>query len=164
MALEKKAGDTAPTNTIHFNPGTILHDVRGDKYTQEVKESFIIEAKDTGAKYKIKRESMLELAELDTTKEEYSLLLNNGWEASGKMSAGTGKAVKIHRTDTAYKCIFYEGEMGKAFDPNKIQSKHYIALDKEHVSAIFTFLRCNKKVSDAKDAARKIERTTLDLG
>lgn len=161
MTTENQVEETTIKN---FEEGTILHNVRADKYTQEVKETFIIECRNTGARFRIKKDVMIELAKQDLEKDEFSYLLNNGWEASGKMSAGAGNAVKIKKIEEGYDCVFYTGEQGKAFDSKKIQSKSFIKLNKEHLGAIFTFLRLDNEVATDKATALKIQRTNLDLG
>lgn len=149
--------------TRNYEEGTILHNVRADKYTAEVKETFIIETKDTDWKINIKRESMLEMAESFKENSVVSQLLNNGYPSSGKMSAGAGKAFKGEKTEDSYECIFYEGEIGVAFDSKKIQAKKFIKLNKEHLDAILTFLLLNEKIALQKAEEKKIQRTTLEL-
>lgn len=54
-------------------------------------------------------------------------------------------------------------EKGKDFDVKNIESKSFIKLNKSHLEAIFTFLRCNAKVEAKKLEEKRIERTTLEL-
>lgn len=150
-------------NQQNFNEGTILHGVTSNKFTHEIKEYFIVEEKETMFKIRIKKSRMIELANMDEKEEEYSLLLNEGYKESGNMKAGAGKAVKIKRNEDSYECIFYEGEKGKDFDVKNIESKSFIKLNKSHLEAIFTFLRCNAKVEAKKLEEKRIERTTLEL-
>lgn len=153
------------TNNVqqNFQLATILHSITSDKYTHEVKEHFIIEEKETLLKVKIRKDSMLELANMDEKEEEFSLLLNNGYQASGNMKAGAGRAIKVKKNAEFYECIFYEGEKGKDFDAKSIEHKYHVKLEKKHLSAIFTFLRCNEKVEVAKAEEKRVERTSLEL-
>ena len=157
------ATPAANLSTQTYQKGTVLHSINADKYTGEVKEGYIFESTDGISKYRVKLQSMLELSEAEETSDEVSLLIRNGYEGSGKMSAGSGVAVKMTKTDTSYECIFYEGEVGKQFDPKKIQSKSYMSIDRKHLEALFIYLRCNESVAQAKAEAQKVQRTTLDL-
>ena len=157
------ATPVANPSTQTYSKGTVLHSINADKYTGEVKEGYIFESADGISKYRVKLQSMLELSEAEETSNEVSLLIRNGYEGNGKMSAGAGVAVKMTKTDTSYDCIFYEGEVGKQFDPNKIQSKTPMSIDRKHLEALFIYLRCNEAVSLAKAEAQKVQRTTLDL-
>lgn len=159
----KTQATTSNVSTQHFYEGTVLHNINMDKYTKEIKESYRIEAKEIGAKFNIKIDTMLEIASLDKKSEVFSFLLNNGWESTGTMSSGAGKAAKFHKTEDWYECTFFEGEVGKEFDPKKIQSKTFIKLSREHLGAIFTFLRLNDEVKKTKAEELKIQRTTLEL-
>lgn len=152
----------AIANTLNYNDGTILYEIRVDKYTSEVKEHFVIENSATKQKFKINKNSMLTLAEL-SNKEVFSLLLNNGWEGSDKMKAGTGVAVKMTKKADAYNCIFFIGELGKQFDDKKIANRNFIKLNKGHLEAIFTFLIMNEKAVATKNEELKRMKTTLDL-
>ena len=163
MNTSKTEESVIPATTHNYNEGTILRKVRADKYTNVISENYAVKSTETGARFTIKSSSMLELAQLDKEQDSFSCLLRNGYEGSGKMSAGAGIAVKMTKTDTSYECIFYTGEVGKSFDPKKVQSKDYIRLDKEHLGALFTFLRCDDAVSIAAAEASKLERTTLEL-
>lgn len=148
----------------NFELGRILHNVNANKYTNEINESFTIEGVDTKAKFKMKKEIVHELAESLKDNDEAAILMNNGWPASEKMSAGSSHAVKIVKMAEWYECTFFTGELGKPFDPKKIVSKSFIKLSNEHLGAIFTFLRCNDEVEKIKAEEKRIERTTLDLG
>jgi len=164
MEPTKKAEETVQTHTINYNSGTIHSTVRAEKYTGDVKKSHRIDSAITGFSLNIKDDVMLEMAELDKqNSDSFSILIRNGWEASPKMSAGSGMAVKVEKSTVAYNCTFFEGESGKAFDSKKITNRYFIALNREHLSAIFTVLRLNNDVVKAKEAANKIARTTLEL-
>jgi len=152
------------TSDITFNEGSMISMTRGDKFSTDVKRSFAIEDATTGYKVNLKWDTMLEMAEQDSMQDINTLLLRNGWESDGKMSAGAGIAVKVEKIEDFYNFTFFESEMGKAFDKDKIQRKTYIKLNREHLSSIFTFLRYDEKAVKAKAAALKIQRTTLDLG
>jgi len=152
------------SSALNYNNAIILHDTKADKYTSEIREYFIIECPETKEKFKLKNESMLTLAELNHTNDVFSLLINNGWEGSEKMRAGAGLALKVSRLDDVYQCIFYEGELGKPFETNKIVRKSHLQLDKTHLEAIFTFLLKNEEVLKAKNEELKRLKTTLDLG
>lgn len=152
------------SSTLNYYNATILHDTKADKYTSEIREYFVIECPETKEKFKLKKESMLTLAELNRTNDVFSLLINNGWEGSEKMRAGAGLALKMSREADAYNCIFYEGELGKPFETNKIVRKSHLQLDKTHLEAIFTFLLKNEEVLKAKNEELKRLKTTLDLG
>ncbi len=165
MSTDTKQVPAAKANeTLNFNLGTILHSINADKYTSEVKEAYVFECTDTGSKYRAKLSSMLVLAEADKTQDTFSLLIREGFEGSGKYSSGAGIAVKMTKTDDSYNCTFYEGEVGKQFDPKKVQSRTYIAIDRKHLGALFIYLRCNEEVAKAKVEALKVQRSTLDLG
>ncbi len=164
--IAKITNTTTPvtnSSTQTYQKGTVLHSINADKYTGDVKEAYVFEGDDGISKYRMKLSSILELAEMQETSNEVSLLIRNGWEGSGKMSAGAGVAVKMTKNDTSYECIFYEGEIGKQFDSKKIQNKLYMSIDKKHLESLFIYLRCNEAVVQAKAAAQKVQRTTLDL-
>lgn len=152
------------TNDLIFNEGTIGFNTRGDKYSTDVKRSFPIEEPVTGFKVNIKWETIVELAELAKENDVQSILIRNGWEASGQMSAGAGIALKSEKKEEFYHCTFLESEMGKPFDKDKIQRRSHVKLRREHLEALFTFLRFNAETEVAKAEAAKIKRTTLDLG
>lgn len=150
--------------TPSFKEGLILHLINVDKYTKEAKESFVIESPDTDEKFKIKKEIMIELAdEHKKNNEQFSIRINNGYEASGSMQAGAGKAVKMVKTDSHYHCTFYTGEVGKPFDPTKVQSKKEIDLNKEHLESLFCFLLHDHSTKEHKAIVRKLQRSTLVL-
>lgn len=149
---------------LTFEEGTILHTVNVEKFTKEAKESFTIESSSTDERFRIKRDVMLELAQQwEKNKEVFSLLLSNGYEASGSMPAGAGKAVKMKSEEEYYHATFYTGEVGKAFDPKKINSKCLIALNRSHLEAIFVFLINDHMTKFLKAEAKKLLRTTLVL-
>lgn len=156
--------DKSNTNTINYYNASILHDVKVDRHTSEVREYFIVDCSETKEKFKIKKESFITLAELSKSQKEFSLLLQNGWEGSEKMRAGAGLALKMTREADFYNCIFYEGELGKPFETNKIVRKSHLQLDKSHIEAIFTFLLKNEQVQKAKNEELKYLKTTLNLG
>ena len=152
------------TNTINYYNASILHDIKVDKHTSEVREYFIVDCSETKEKFKIKKEAFITLAELSQSQKEFSLLLQNGWEGSEKMRAGAGLALKMTREADFYNCIFYEGELGKPFETNKIVRKSHLQLDKSHTEAIFIFLLKNEQVQKAKNEELKLQKTTLNLG
>jgi len=146
-----------------FEIGTILHNINLNKYTGEVKESFIFEGKDSKEKFTIKKDRLLEIANQFKDSNEVKILLNNGWKANEKMSAGTGKALKIVINGDYYECIFYIGKAGESFDTKKVERKTHIKFNKDHLSAIFTFLKFNEEVETEKAEEQKVKRTTLEL-
>lgn len=152
------------SSALNYNKAVILHDIKADKYTSEIRESFVIECPETKEKFKLKKESMLTLAELNRTNDVFSLLINNGWSESEKMRAGAGLALKMTREADFYNCIFYEGELGKPFETNKVVRKSHLQLDKSHIEAIFTFLLKNEQVQKVKNEELKRLKTTLNLG
>ena len=156
-----KEATSAPQQ--YYNPGVIQHQVNADKYTGVIAEKYIVTCPELGSRFPIKNDVLVEMARLDAKSESLNMLLRNGYEGSGKMSAGAGFAVKMTRTKDAYECIFYTGETGKAFDPKKLMSKDYISLDKKHLSALFTFLLCDEAVTMKLDATRKLENSSLEL-
>ena len=158
-----KASTAVAANVLVYNDATIQHKVRADKYTGAITESYGIVCASTGAKFSIKSGVMLELAYLESKNDSFTLLLRNGYEGNGKMSAGSGIALKMTKQATFYECTFYTGEIGKAFDPKKVQGKDYIRFDKDHLGALFTFLRCDEEVRIATAEASKIERASLEL-
>jgi hypothetical protein len=81
-------------STITFNLATILHDIKADKYTKEIKETFSIEDASTNEKFRIPKEKVLEIAKCIKDDEPLSYLVNNGYPAGEKMKAGSGLAVK----------------------------------------------------------------------
>ena len=161
---DKTITTDASANTINYNNAVILHDIKADKYTSEIREYFVIESPETKERFKLKKESMLTLAELNRTNDVFSLLINNGWGETEKMKAGAGLALKVTRLPDAYNCIFYEGELGKPFETNKIARKSHLKLDKSHIEAIFIFLLKNEQVQKAKNEELKRLKTTLNLG
>lgn len=154
----------AVTTAIQYNEGSIMATARGDKFSTEVKQGFSIEDTATGSKFNIKQAIMLEIAEKVVKDGVISNLIRNGWEADGKMSAGTGVAISGKKDGKVYNCTFLESEMGKAFDKDKVQRKTFISLNAEYLDAIFTSLRFNNEVVEAKVEAMKLQRSTLNLG
>lgn len=149
---------------LTFSQGSIVHSINIEKYTKEAKEVFTFESSSTDERFRIKRDVMLELAQQwDKNNEVFSLLLSNGYEASGSMPAGAGKAVKMMQEAEHYHATFYTGELGKAFDPKKINSKCLVALNRSHLEAIFVFLINDHKTKSFKAEEKKLLRTTLVL-
>ena len=145
-----------------YSLGTVERKLRGDKFSSEVNESFVVTS-DLGAKINIKDSTMLELAVQDSKGISFTQLIRNGYEGSGKMASGAGIAVKVSKTSTSYDCVFYTGELGKSFEPSKITRRDYVRLDKKHLGALFTFLLCNDEVVKTKAEALKVERASLSL-
>ena len=154
----------ATANAIAYNPASIIETVRGDKFSTEVKQGYTIEDATTGSNFNIKRSVMEEISETVTDQGKINNLVRNGWEADGKMSAGSGIAVLGHKDGEVYNCTFFEGEMGKKFDDKKVQQKTFIQLNAEHLDAIFTTLRFDALAVQAKAEAMKVQRNSLDLG
>lgn len=166
--VQKFLGKTMQDNTNENSKapieGSIFHVINVDKYTKEAKESFVIEAPDMDEKFRIKKEIMIELAEeYQKNNEQFSIRINNGYEASGSMQAGAGKAVKMVKTDNHYHCTFYSGEVGKPFDPAKVQSKKEIDLNRAHLESIFCFLLHDNSTKEHRAIVRKLQRSTLVL-
>ena len=149
---------------LNYNEALLLETVRVEKFSNEAKRSFALSVETTGFQLNIKREIMLELAEEYSEKQQISNLIRNGWESSGKNSAGSGMAIKGEKNSEWFECIVYEGAVGKPFSPNEIIAKHYIKLNAEHLEALFTYLLFDKKAFDIKVKAAKEKRTSLDLG
>ena len=150
-------------STINFNQGTILHEIRADKYTHDVKETFSIEDASTNEKFRIPKEKMLEIAKCIKDDEPLSYLVNNGYPAGEKMKAGSGLAVKIDPSDEVYELTFYIGELGEAFDSSKVIRKSYIKIEKTVLNTIFEYLKYNDKVLAQKAEMQRAQRTTLTL-
>ena len=150
-------------STINFNQGTILHDIRADKYSQEIKEVFIIEDASTNEKFRIPKEKMLDIANRIKDNEALNYLLNNGYPAGEKMKAGSGLAVKINLNGEFYELTFYIGELGEAFDSSKVIRKSYIKIEKTVLNTIFEYLKYNDKVLAQKAEMQRTQRTTLTL-
>ena len=150
-------------STINFNQGTILHDIRADKYSQEIKEVFIIEDASTNEKFRIPKEKMLDIANRIKDNEALNYLLNNGYPAGEKMKAGSGLAVKINPSEKVYELTFYIGELGEAFDSSKVIRKSYIKIEKTVLNTIFEYLKYNDKVLAQKAEMQRTQRTTLTL-
>lgn len=151
-------------STINFNLNTVLHDIRVDKYTREIKEAFIIDDSSTNEKFRIPKEKMLDIAKCIKDDEPLSYLVNNGYPAGEKMKAGSGLAVKINLKNEFYELTFYIGELGEAFDSNKVIRKSYIKIEKTVLNTIFDYLKYNDKVLAEKVEAQRMQRTTLTLG
>lgn len=151
-------------STINFNLSTVLHDIRVDKYTREIKEAFIIDDSSTNEKFRIPKEKMLDIAKCIKDDEPLSYLVNNGYPAGEKMKAGSGLAVKINLKNEFYELTFYIGELGEAFDSNKVIRKSYIKIEKTVLNTIFDYLKYNDKVLAEKAEAQRMQRTTLTLG
>lgn len=150
--------------TINFNLSTVLHDIRVDKYTREIKEAFIIDDSSTNEKFRIPKEKVLDIAKCIKDDEPLSYLVNNGYPAGEKMKAGSGLAVKINLNNEFYELTFYIGELGEAFDSNKVIRKSYIKIGKPVLNTIFEYLKYNDKVLTEKAEAQRVQRTTLNLG
>lgn len=150
-------------STINFNQGTILHEIRADKYTHDVKETFSIEDASTNEKFRIPKEKVLEIAKCIKDDEPLSYLVNNGYPAGEKMKAGSGFAVKINLNGEVYELIFYIGELGEAFDSSKVIRKSYIKIEKTVLNTIFAYLKYNDKVLAQKAEMQRAQRTTLTL-
>ena len=151
-------------STINFNQGTILHDIRADKYTNDVKEAFVIEAIDTQERFRITKEKVLDIAKSIKDNEPLSYLVNNGWPASERMKAGSGLALKTNFNGDFYELIFYIGEAGEAFDSTKVIRKSYIKIERTVLNTIFEYLKYNDNVLAQKAEAQRTQRTTLNLG
>lgn len=150
-------------STITFNLATILHDIRADKYTKEIKETFSIEDASTNEKFRIPKEKVLEIAKCIKDDEPLSYLVNNGYPAGEKMKAGSGLAVKINPSEEVYELTFYIGELGEAFDSSKVIRKSYIKIEKTVLNTIFEYLKYNDKVLAQKAEMQRAQRTTLTL-
>lgn len=150
-------------STINFNKGTILHEIRADKYTHEVKETFIIEDASTNEKFKISKDKLLDIAKCIKDDEALNYLVNNGYPAGEKMKAGTGLAIKINLNDEFYELTFYISELGEAFKPNKIIRRSYIKIEKTVLNTIFGYLKYNDKVLVQRAEMQRAQRTTLSL-
>ena len=150
-------------STINFNLGTILHEIRADKYTHEIKETFIIEDVATKDKFKIPKDKLLDIAKCIKDDEALNYLVNNGYPAGEKMKAGSGLAIKINLNDEFYELTFYIGELGEAFDSSKIIRKSYIKIEKTVLNTIFEYLKYNDKVLSEKAEMQRVQRTTLSL-
>jgi len=158
--------DNTPKNNaseIIYREGTIFHEIRVDKYNNEIREGFIFENIQDGEKFKAKREVMLELASKVSADKPFSYLLNNGWKGNEKMQAGAGVAIKLTPKGDFYECSFYTGELGEPFESNKITRRTHIKFDKKHLDAIFTFLLCNEKVAQQKLTISRDKRNNLLL-
>lgn len=156
--------ETISPSVQNFTRATIEHKINADKYTVEVKETFIVNASETGDTFRIKKTSMLEMAELHKkNSNSINILIRDGYPARDKMKAGAGIACKMIEKEEEYECIFFEGAEGEKFNVDKIKRKSFISLDKNHLNAIFTFLLCNEEVVQEKAEAKKIQRTTLNL-
>lgn len=155
---------TTTSSTLSFNEGTIHHIVNIDKFSREVKEVFVIEVPATGERHKIKKESMIEIARESSKKaDQFNYLLNEGYEASGNMQAGAGKAIRVTKSTDSYNLVIFVGETGKSFSAKKVQCKTYVKLNKNYLDAIFLFVTEDEKVKDAKKLAKQLQRTSLEL-
>lgn len=155
---------TPNVSAQHFHEGTILHDIRADKYTHDPKETFSIENASTNERTRIPKEKMLDIAKCIKDSESLNYLISNGWPAGEKMKAGSGLAVKINLNGEFYELTFYIGELGEAFDANKIIRKSYIKIEKTVLNTIFEYLKYNDKVLAQKAEMQRVQRTTLTLG
>ncbi len=150
-------------STINFNQGTILHEIRADKYTHDVKETFSIEDASTNEKFRIPKEKVLDIAKCIKDDEPLSYLVNHGYPAGEKMKAGSGLAIKINLNGEVYELTFYIGELGEPFDSSKVIRKSYIKIDKSVLNTIFAYLKYNDKVLAQKAEMQRAQRTTLTL-
>lgn len=150
---------------INYNEATIQQVVKGEKYSNEIKISWLIECEATNDKYSINNERMIELVESDPIKkEECTLLVRNGYPSNGdKIPAGAGIAVKVEKVENNYNLTFFESEIGKPFDANKIQNKSFLKLNKDHFESVITFIKLDKEVKDEKAKKLKEQRTSLVL-
>ena len=151
-------------STITFNLATILHDIRADKFKNEIKEAFSIEDGSTNERFRIAKDKMSDIAKCIKDNETLNYLLNNGYPAGEKMKAGSGLAVKINLNGEFYELTFYIGELGEAFDSNKVIRKSYIKIEKTVLNTIFEYLKYNDKVLAQKAEMQRVQRTTLTLG
>ena len=149
---------------ITFNLATILHEIRADKYTHDVKEIFSIEDASTNERTRIPKEKVLDIAKCIKDDETLSYLVKNGYPAGEKMKAGSGLAVKINLNGEFYELTFYIGEAGEAFDSSKVIRKSYIKIEKTVLNTIFEYLKYNDKVLAQKAEMQRKQRTTLTLG
>lgn len=154
---------TTTSSTLSFNEGTIHHVINVDKFSREAKEVFVIEVPATGEKHRIKKESIIEIARLSKKADQFNYLLGEGYEASGNMQAGAGKAIRMTKSTDSYNLVIFVGETGKSFDPKKVQCKTYVKLDKNYLNAIFTCVLEDEKVKEAKKVAKQLQRTSLEL-
>ncbi len=164
MTQENLKDAKKETSTISFNLATILHDIRADKYSHDVKEIFSIEDGSTNEKFRIPKEKVLDIAKCIKDDETLSYLVKNGYPAGEKMKAGSGLAVKINLNGEFYELTFYIGEAGEAFDSSKVIRKSYIKIEKTVLNTIFEYLKYNDKVLAQKAEMQRVQRTTLTLG
>ena len=164
MTQENLKDAKKETSTINFNLATILHEIRADKYTNDVKEIFSIEDAYTNERTRIPKEKMLDIAKCIKDSESLNYLISNGWPAGEKMKAGSGLAVKINLNGEFYELTFYIGEAGEAFDSSKVIRKSYIKIEKTALNTIFEYLKYNDKVLAQKAEMQRVQRTTLTLG
>ena len=150
-------------STIDFKKGTILHEIRVDKYTRDVREVFIIEAESTDDKIKIPKDKLLEIAKFIKEDKSLNYLINHGYPANDKMKAGSGLAVKINPQDDFYELTFYIGNAGVAFDASKLERKSYITIEKNVLNTIFEYLKYNDEVLSQKAEIQRTQRTILTL-
>lgn len=150
-------------STINFNQGTILHEIKVVKFSNEIKETFIVEDASTNEKFKITKEKVLDIAKCIKDDESLSYLVNNGYPAVEKIKAGSGLALKINPNEEFYELTFYIGEVGEAFDSSKVIRKSYIKIEKNVLNTIFEYLKYNDKVLAQKAEIQRVQRTTLTL-
>lgn len=149
--------------TINFNLGTILHEIKFDKYANEMKEIFTIETILTGDKFKISKDKILEIADIIKEDEPRGYLINHGWVANEKMKAGAGLAVKINLNNEFYELTFHIGMLGEAFDKAKVEKKSYIKIEETVLNTIFEYLKYKNKILNEKAEKLKEQRTSLVL-
>jgi hypothetical protein len=164
MTQENLKDAKKETSTINFNLATILHEIRADKYSHDVKETFSIEDGSTNEKFRIPKEKVLDIAKCIKDSESLNYLISNGWPAGEKMKAGSGLAVKINLNSEFYELTFYIGEAGEAFDSSKVIRRSYIKIEKTVLNTIFEYLKYNDKVLAQKAEMQRVQRTTLTLG
>lgn len=164
MTQENLKDTKKEISTINFNPGTALHEIRADKYTNDIKEAFVLEDISTNEKFRISKEKMLDVAKCIKEDEALNYLIHNGWPASEKMKAGSGLAVKINLNGDFYELIFYIGEAGEVFDSSKVIRRSYIKIEKTVLNTIFAYLKYNDEVLSQKAEMQRKQRTTLTLG
>ena len=73
-------------------------------------------------------------------------------------------ALRKYLNGEFYELTFYIGELGEAFDSNKVIRKSYIKIEKTVLNTIFEYLKYNDKVLAQKAEMQRKQRTTLTLG
>lgn len=164
MESEEKGKEIMVQTKFIYNDGIIVHEIKTEKYSDEIKETFVFENQATKERFKIRKDKLLNIIRLLNNKNEVDYKIYDGWQASGSMPAGSGLGVRIIKDIDSYNFIFLTSRLGNKFSLDMIIRKDYIKIEKKVIETIFEYLTYCKKINDEKEEQIKQERENMDFG